>query len=77
MKLMRFGLPGNERPGLIDADGMLRDLSGHVDDINGRMLKMLILLNCVILTLLRYQKLRPQTRYAPVSQMLANLCVLG
>ena len=38
MKLMRFGLPGHERPGLIDADGMLRDLSGHVDDIDGRIL---------------------------------------
>ena len=38
MKLMRFGLPGHERPGLIDADGIVRDLSGHVEDIDGRML---------------------------------------
>lgn len=35
MKLLRYGEPGNERPGLIDADGVIRDLSGHVPDIAG------------------------------------------
>jgi 2,4-diketo-3-deoxy-L-fuconate hydrolase len=34
MKLVRFGPPGKERPGLIDADGKLRDLSRKVKDIN-------------------------------------------
>lgn len=38
MKLVRFGAPGAEQPGLIDADGVLRDLSGHVDDLDGRTL---------------------------------------
>jgi len=33
MKLVRFGPKGRERPGLIDAAGTLRDLSGHVADI--------------------------------------------
>ncbi len=33
MKLVRFGRAGREKPGLIDADGMLRDLSAIVDDI--------------------------------------------
>ncbi|MEO0317981.1 MAG: hypothetical protein RL404_1658 [Pseudomonadota bacterium] len=33
MKLVRYGRPGREKPGLIDADGKLRDLSGIVDDI--------------------------------------------
>lgn len=33
MKLVRYGRPGNEKPGLIDADGKLRDLSSIVDDI--------------------------------------------
>jgi 2-keto-4-pentenoate hydratase/2-oxohepta-3-ene-1,7-dioic acid hydratase in catechol pathway len=33
MKLCRFGAPGAEKPGLIDADGRIRDLSGHVADI--------------------------------------------
>jgi 2-keto-4-pentenoate hydratase/2-oxohepta-3-ene-1,7-dioic acid hydratase in catechol pathway len=33
MKLCRYGAPGAEKPGLIDADGRIRDLSGHVADI--------------------------------------------
>ncbi len=32
MKLVRFGEPGAERPGVIDADGAIRDASGLVDD---------------------------------------------
>ena len=35
MKLVRFGPPGQEKPGLIDDDGNLRDLSRKVADING------------------------------------------
>lgn len=35
MKLVRFGKAGKERPGLIDGDGKIRDLSEHVDDWNG------------------------------------------
>ena len=33
MKLVRYGNPGKEKPGLIDAAGKLRDLSGVVSDI--------------------------------------------
>ncbi|MDR6707380.1 MULTISPECIES: fumarylacetoacetate hydrolase family protein [unclassified Novosphingobium] len=33
MKLVRFGAVGAEKPGLIDAQGNLRDLSGHLADI--------------------------------------------
>jgi len=31
MKLCRYGSPGHEQPGLIDADGRLRALTGHAD----------------------------------------------
>ena len=34
MKLVRYGAPGQERPGLIDAQDTLRDLSAHVGDID-------------------------------------------
>ena len=34
MKLVRYGQPGKEKPGLIDADGRLRDLSGVVKDLS-------------------------------------------
>ena len=33
MKLVRYGAVGREKPGLIDAEGKLRDLSGHIQDI--------------------------------------------
>ena len=35
MKLVRYGDKGQEKPGLVDSDGQLRDLSDHVTDING------------------------------------------
>ena len=34
MKLVRYGQPGKEKPGLIDADGQLRDLSGVIADLS-------------------------------------------
>jgi len=38
MKLCRYGAAGSERPGLVDADGGIRDLSAHVADIDGALL---------------------------------------
>ncbi|HUL09020.1 MAG TPA: ureidoglycolate lyase, partial [Candidatus Acidoferrum sp.] len=35
MKLVRYGRPGKEKPGLIDGDGKLRDLSKKLKEING------------------------------------------
>ncbi|GAE50851.1 2-hydroxyhepta-2,4-diene-1,7-dioate isomerase [Xanthomonas arboricola pv. pruni str. MAFF 311562] len=35
MKLVRVGAPGQERPGLIDGEGRIRDLSGVIDDVAG------------------------------------------
>jgi 2-keto-4-pentenoate hydratase/2-oxohepta-3-ene-1,7-dioic acid hydratase in catechol pathway len=36
MKLLRYGEPGAEKPAILDADGAIRDLSGHVSDIGGK-----------------------------------------
>jgi 2,4-didehydro-3-deoxy-L-rhamnonate hydrolase len=38
MKLVRFGVPGAEKPGLVDAQGGVRDLSAHIKDITGEAL---------------------------------------
>ncbi|MCL4765371.1 MAG: fumarylacetoacetate hydrolase family protein [Hyphomicrobiaceae bacterium] len=35
MKLVRFGAPGAEKPGLVDAGGVIRDVSAHVKDFDG------------------------------------------
>ncbi|MEP1613138.1 MAG: fumarylacetoacetate hydrolase family protein [Roseobacter sp.] len=38
MKLVRYGETGAEKPGMLDTEGVLRDLSAHVDDIAGDVL---------------------------------------
>jgi 2-keto-4-pentenoate hydratase/2-oxohepta-3-ene-1,7-dioic acid hydratase in catechol pathway len=38
MKLVRFGAPGAEKPGVVDAQGAIRDLSAHVTDLTGETL---------------------------------------
>jgi len=38
MKLLRYGAAGREKPGLLDADGKIRDLSGQIADVDGQAL---------------------------------------
>jgi 2,4-diketo-3-deoxy-L-fuconate hydrolase len=38
MKLLRYGSPGQERPGLLDGQGRIRDLSGRIKDLDGSQL---------------------------------------
>ena len=39
MKLLRYGLKGQEKPGMLDRDGKLRDLSGVISDIDPQTIK--------------------------------------
>ena len=39
MKLLRYGPKGREKPGILDKDGKIRDLSAHVPDIAGSVLQ--------------------------------------
>jgi 2-keto-4-pentenoate hydratase/2-oxohepta-3-ene-1,7-dioic acid hydratase in catechol pathway len=38
MKLLRYGKAGQEKPGLVDAQGQIRDLSGVIADVGGEAL---------------------------------------
>ncbi|MGX1958703.1 fumarylacetoacetate hydrolase family protein [Serratia proteamaculans] len=38
MKLLRYGAPGQERPGILDSQGQIRDLSQHIADLSGEAL---------------------------------------
>jgi 2,4-didehydro-3-deoxy-L-rhamnonate hydrolase len=38
LKLLRYGPPKHEKPGLLDGEGAIRDLSAHIDDISPRTL---------------------------------------
>lgn len=53
MKLVRYGRLGKEKPGLVDAEGNLRDLSAHVCEITPAVL--------APAALARLRRLRPQT----------------
>ena len=35
MKLLRYGPAGREKPGLLDGEGKIRDLSGVITDLSG------------------------------------------
>jgi len=39
MKLLRYGEKGQEKPGLLDAQGQIRDLSAHIADVAGTALE--------------------------------------
>ena len=45
MKLLRYGADGAEKPGLLDANGVIRDLSAHCRDIDGGLLEDLSVLD--------------------------------
>ncbi|MFW1798469.1 fumarylacetoacetate hydrolase family protein [Acinetobacter nematophilus] len=38
MKLLRYGIKGQEKPGILDQHGQIRDLSSVVQDINGQVI---------------------------------------
>ena len=77
MKLVRCGPLGHEKPGLLDADGIVRDLSGFVEDIDGRMLNDANLAQLRSLDFAALPKIDPQTRYAPcIANVGKFMCIL-
>ncbi|HVN43191.1 MAG TPA: fumarylacetoacetate hydrolase family protein [Steroidobacteraceae bacterium] len=65
MKLIRYGDPGQERPGLLDAKGAVRDLSKVVEDIDGRTLGRRALARLRSLEVERLPKVAAPGRYGP------------
>ena len=51
MKLVRFGAAGREKPGILDAEGKVRDLSAHVADFTGPALDPAALANLKLIDL--------------------------
>ena len=70
MKLVRYGNPGREKPGLIDADGKLRDLSGVVPDIGPAQLGATALAKLRKINQAKLPLVRGKPRYGcPVAQV--------
>src|ERR1700754_2408594 len=76
MKQFRHGHPGAERPGLVEADGTLRDLSGKVDDLTGATLSPASLRNLASIDPSTLPRLDAGVRFgAAVGQVGKMICV--
>ncbi|MER9298725.1 fumarylacetoacetate hydrolase family protein [Mesorhizobium sp. M0621] len=69
MKLLRYGEVGSERPGLLDTNGTIRDLSAHVADISGKALDPALLADLA--------KLDPKSLPAVSGSPRLGACVAG
>ena len=77
MKLVRYGNKGTERPGLIDMDGALRDLSGHIEDIDGRMLDDASLDSLRALDTSSMPRVEGTPRFAPIVGNIGKYLCIG
>ncbi|MFT4463849.1 MAG: fumarylacetoacetate hydrolase family protein [Sodalis sp. (in: enterobacteria)] len=65
MKLVRWGEPGHEKPGVLDEEQQIRDVSGIVDDWHGQRLSDDSLQRLRSLSLSRLPQVSPGTRLGP------------
>ena len=77
MKLVRYGAPGREKPGIIDADGKLRDLSRIVKDIDGDMLAAGGLAKIKMANLKRLKPVGGKPRLGPCIGKVGNYIAIG
>jgi 2-keto-4-pentenoate hydratase/2-oxohepta-3-ene-1,7-dioic acid hydratase in catechol pathway len=77
MKLVRYGPPGREKPGLIDADGVLRDLSRKVKDIDADALAPMTLSGLRKLDTRRLPAVRGRPRLGPCVATPSKFVAIG
>jgi ureidoglycolate lyase len=76
MKLLRFGEAGKERPGILDGNGVIRDLSGHCADIDGSALSPESLNELRALDLSSLPAVAPEVRLGtPVANIGKMMCI--
>ncbi len=77
MRLLRFGTAGNEKPGVLDARGQVRDLSEHVADIGGRGLLPSALARLQSLDLERLPLIDGKPRLGPCVAPIGKIICIG
>ncbi len=77
MKLVRYGEPGQERPGLFGPDETLRDLSGEVDDISGDVLSPASLSRLAALDPSSLPEVRGNPRLGPPVNRIGKFMCIG
>ena len=77
MKLLRYGLAGQERPGILDKDGKVRDLSSVVTDINGATLSDESLKNIAALDINSLPLVDDPIRFGPCINHVGKFICIG
>ncbi|HPF23570.1 MAG TPA: fumarylacetoacetate hydrolase family protein [Hyphomonas sp.] len=77
MKLLRVGPKGRERPGILDADGNIRDVSELIDDWDGPALDDAVLQQVRQIDLSRFPKLDPASRIGPCVTGVGKFICIG
>jgi 2-keto-4-pentenoate hydratase/2-oxohepta-3-ene-1,7-dioic acid hydratase in catechol pathway len=77
MKLLRYGAPGQERPGILSPDGEIRDLSGIVSDLTGQSLLPEALEKLRSTDISRLPKIAGRTRIGPCVGNVGKLVCIG
>ncbi len=77
MKLVRYGQPGKEKPGLIDADGKLRDLSGVIADVTPEHLSDKVLAKLAKLKADKLPLVKGKKRFGPPVSRVGKFIAIG
>jgi len=77
MKLVRFGQPGREKPGIVDSEGNIRDLSKVVPDIAGDALSPKGLAKIAKAKIDKLPKVRAGVRLGPCVARVGNFIAIG
>lgn len=77
MKLVRFGPAGKEKPGLIDADGKIRDLSKVIPDIRGPYLSSKSLAKIAKVNVDKLPLVKGKPRFGPCITGVRNFIAVG
>ena len=77
MKLLRYGPAGQEKPGILDAAGAIRDLSGIIPDITGDVLSPAALAKIAAVDVNSLPKVAGNPRLGPPVTGMKNLICIG
>src|SRR5689334_22033003 len=77
MKLLRYGLAGVEKPGLLDSSGRIRDLSAIVKDINGAFLSGEDIQRVAALDVEKLPLVTDDVRYGPCVASIGKFICIG
>ncbi|MEQ9690692.1 MAG: protein kinase, partial [Bauldia litoralis] len=77
MKLLRYGPKGREKPGILDKDGVIRDLSGVIDDITPATLAAGAIAKVKKAKIDSLPKVSPRTRIGPCVNGVRNFIAIG